>query len=312
MPAQPNLKREFALLALLALLWGASYPLIKVAVTEIPPMTLIAVRVALAASVLLAVVYVERASLPRDGRTWRMLFVQALLNSVGAWTILAWGQQYIDAGLAGVLNSTSPLFVFIITLFFSQHEPVTGWKLAGVLLGLGGVLLLFGTDVLRGLGMNVLAQGAVLLGAALYAGAAIYGRQFSHLPPSVTAAGTMMWATLTLVPLSLIVDTPWRLSPSAPAILAVAGLGIFSTAFALLLYFRLVRTIGSMGVASQSYLRASISVVLGLVFLGESMSYTVALGLLLTIAGVAAINTAPARRNPEISTPGENRRKEGV
>jgi drug/metabolite transporter (DMT)-like permease len=247
MPAQPNMKRELALLALLALLWGGSYPLIKIAVTDIPPITLIAMRVSVAASVLLAVTLLGKATLPKDWRTWRMLFIQAVLNSIGAWTVLAWGQQYLDSGLAGVLNSTSPLFVFAIGLLFMRQERVTAWKLAGALLGLCGVVLLFGLDVLRGLGANVLAQTAVLLGAALYAGAAIYGRKFSHLPPSVTATGTMLWATLTLAPLSLILDTPWRLSPSMSALLAAGALGVFGTAFALLLYFRLVRTIGFHG-----------------------------------------------------------------
>jgi drug/metabolite transporter (DMT)-like permease len=299
MPTRPNKNREFALLALLALLWGGSYPLIKIAVADIPPITLIAMRVSVAASVLLAVTLFRKAPLPKDWRTWKMLFVQAVLNSIGAWTVLAWGQQYIDSGLAGVLNSTSPLFVFAIGLLFMRHERATAWKLAGALLGLCGVILLFGLDVLPGLGANVLAQTAVLLGAALYAGAAIYGRRFSHLPTSVTAAGTMLWATLTLAPLSLIVDAPWRLSPSMPALLAAGALGVFCTAFALLLYFRLVRTIGSMGVASQSYLRAGVSVMLGIAFLGESLTPTVALGLLLIISGVAAINVtgSPSSRN---------------
>jgi drug/metabolite transporter (DMT)-like permease len=302
MPAQPNMKRELALLALLALLWGGSYPLIKIAVADIPPITLIAMRVSVAASVLLAVTLLGKATLPKDWRTWRMLFIQAVLNSIGAWTVLAWGQQYLDSGLAGVLNSTSPLFVFAIGLAVMRQERVTAWKLVGSLLGLCGVILLFGLDALRGLGANALAQIAVLLGAALYAGAAIYGRKFSHLPPSVTATGTMLWATLTLAPLSLILDTPWRLSPSMSALLAAGALGVFCTAFALLLYFRLVRTIGSMGVASQSYLRAGVSVMLGIVFLGESLTPTVALGLLLIIAGVAAINVTGVANARDVHT----------
>jgi drug/metabolite transporter (DMT)-like permease len=302
MPAQPNMKRELALLALLALLWGGSYPLIKIAVADIPPITLIAMRVSVAASVLLAVTLLGKATLPKDWRTWRMLFIQAVLNSIGAWTVLAWGQQYLDSGRAGVLKSTSPLFVFAIGLAVMRQERVTAWKLVGSLLGLCGVILLFGLDALRGLGANALAQIAVLLGAALYAGAAIYGRKFSHLPPSVTATGTMLWATLTLAPLSLILDTPWRLSPSMSALLAAGALGVFCTAFALLLYFRLVRTIGSMGVASQSYLRAGVSVMLGIVFLGESLTPTVALGLLLIIAGVAAINVTGVANARDVHT----------
>lgn len=205
---------ELVFLALLALLWGSSYLFIKVAVAEIPPVTLIAARVTIAALFLVIVMAWTGARLPRDGRTWRMLFVQAVFNSIGAWTVLAWGQQYVDSGLASVLNSTSPVFVFLITFLFTRHEATGGLRLLGAGLGIAGVTLIVGFDVLKGLGQQVLAQLAVLLGAILYAGAAIYGRRFSHLPPIVTAAGTMIWATVCLVPLSIAIDRPWTLSPS--------------------------------------------------------------------------------------------------
>ena len=111
-----SLKTELPLLALLALLWGSSYLFLKVAVAEIPPITLIALRVTGAAGFLLLVMRLRTETLPRDGRTWRMLLLQAVFNSIGAWTVLAWGQQFVDAGLASVLNSTSPIFVFLSRL----------------------------------------------------------------------------------------------------------------------------------------------------------------------------------------------------
>ena len=113
MPSAPR-ATEFALLGALALLWGSSYLFIKVAVTEIPPLTLIAVRAGVAAVVLLAVLIARAEALPRDAGTWGRLFIQSLLNATLAWVLLAWGQQQVDAGLASVLNSTSPLFVFFI------------------------------------------------------------------------------------------------------------------------------------------------------------------------------------------------------
>lgn len=286
----PNLTFELALLGLLAFLWGSSYLLIKVAVETIPPFTLIAVRVVIAAVFLLSVLWIQGAQLPRDGRTWRMLLTQAVFNSIASWTVLAWGQQYVDSGLAGVLNSTSPIFVFFITLLVTRHESVGRRKLAGALLGVGGVVLIVGIDVLRGLGREVLGQLAVLLGALLYAGAAIHGQRFSRLSPTVTAAGTMICATACLVPLSVAVDRPWTLSPSLVSLLSAGALAIFCTGGALLVYFRLVRTLGSMGVASQSYLRAGVSVVLGVIVLGEQITAAIGLGLLATILGVAAIN----------------------
>lgn len=285
-----KLRTELPLLALLALLWGSSYLFIKVAVAEIPPLTLIALRVLGAGIFLIFVLRVRAEKLPRDGRTWRMLLLQAFLNSIGAWTVLAWGQQFVDAGLASVLNSTSPIFVFLMTALITRHESLGGRKLVGASLGLLGVVLIVGVDTLRGLGDQVAGQLACLVGAVLYAGAAIYGRRFGHISAVATAAGTMIWASAVLVPLALALERPWTLTPSPAAIAATGALSILCTGVALLIYFRLVRTLGSMGVASQAYLRAGIGVVLGMVFLGETFTLLVALGLAAAIMGVALIN----------------------
>ncbi len=286
----PNLVIEIGFLALLALLWGSSYLFIKVAVTEIPPITLIASRVFVAAVFLSIVLALKRERLPRDPKTWRMLFVQAIFNSIGAWTILAWGQQFVDSGLASVLNSTSPIFVFFITLLITRHETVNAMKLFGATLGLLGVLFIVGVDVLNGLGQQITGQLCAIAGAILYACAAIYGKRFGHLSATVTSAGTMIWASVCLVPLSLLIDKPWTLEPSLKALSAALILAIFCTGIALLIYFRLVKTLGSMGVASQAYLRAGIGVLLGILFLGEEISLIVGIGLLAAIVGVAAIN----------------------
>lgn len=281
---------ELALLGVLALLWGSSYLFIKIAVAEIPPVTLIAVRVTIAAAFLLAVMHWRGERLPRDAKTWRMLLLQSFLNSIGAWTILAWGQQYVDSALASVLNSTSPIFVFFITFAVTRHETVNPLRLFGACLGALGVLLIVGVDALESIGAQVAGQLAALAGAMLYACAAVYGRNFSHLPAAVTATGAMIWASACLVPASLVLDRPWTLAPSGGAILATLALSLLSTGLALLIYFRLIRTLGSMGVASQAYLRAGVGVVLGMVFLGEHITPVIGLGLAAAIIGVAAIN----------------------
>jgi drug/metabolite transporter (DMT)-like permease len=297
MTTQHSLKTELPLLALLALLWGSSYLFIKVAVTEISPITLIAIRVTGAAAFLLAVMALRGEKLPRDSRTWRMLYLQAVFNSIGAWTVLAWGQQFVDAGLASVLNSTSPIFVCLFTALITRHESLGGWKLLGALVGFFGVVLIVGLDVLHGLGEQVAGQLACLTGAALYACAAIYGKRFGHVSAVATATGTMICAAVTLFPLAFMVERPLAMAPSTAAIAATMILSIFCTGVALLIYFRLVRTIGSMGVASQSYLRAGIGVVLGMVVLGETIAPPVAAGIAAAIIGVALINW-PARARP--------------
>lgn len=292
--APKSLAFEFALLGTLACLWGSSYLLIKVALTSFPPITLMAIRVTLAAAFLVTVMRVRGDRLPRDGHTLRMLFVQSLLNSSVAWLALAWGQQYLASGLAGVLNSTSPLFVFLLT-GLSAGATKSMPKLAGVLLGFVGVTLVVGLGALQGLGQQALAQAAVLFAAFLYACAAINGKRLAHVSPLATATGTMLWALITLVPLSLAFDQPWTIQPSAKASLAAATLAILGTGVALIIYFRLIKTLGAMGVASQSYLRAGVSVMLGMVILGEQLSGTVLIGLAIIIVGVALINW-PARK----------------
>ena len=180
-------------------------------------MTLAASRVAIAAVFLLIVMRIVGDKLPRDGRTWRMLFVQACFNSILSWSILAWGQQHIDVALASVLNSTSPIFVFFITLALVRKAP-PGRSLWGACVGLGGVALIVGGDLADGVDASLAGCAAALIGAFLYGCAAVYGKRITGPSPLATATGTMLWATLALVPVAALVDAPWRLQPGAEAL----------------------------------------------------------------------------------------------
>lgn len=286
----PRLGLELCLLVLLACLWGSSYMLIKIAVGIIPPITLVAMRAGVAALFLLIVMGFRGRRLPRDFATWKLFLVQAFLTGIGPWLVLTWGQQYVDSGLAGVLNSTSPIFVFFYTLILAGTAQASGYKLAGALLGIFGVTLIIGLDVLAGVGKDVLAQLAVLSGAAIYGAAAIYGKRFAAISPLTTSTGVMILTAMILTPLSLYLDRPWTLTFTLEALAALVVLAILCTGTALLLYFRLVKTLGPMGVASQAYLRSGISVVLGIVILGEHVPPTIFVGLVATILGVALIN----------------------
>jgi drug/metabolite transporter (DMT)-like permease len=283
---------EYGLLVVLATLWGASYPLIKIALESIPPVTLMAVRVSLAAVILTAIAFARGYRFPGDAATWRAFLVQAVFNSAGAWTLLAWGQQCVDSGLAGVLNSTSPIFVFFLTLLWTRHEDAGVVRFGGALLGLLGIVIIVGANALSGLGQDVIAELAILGGALPYGCAAVYGKRFQDHAPVVTAAGTMIWATLILYPMGMLVEQPWTLQPTFRSACAAGALAVFSTAAALLIYFRLVKTIGSMGVASQSYLRSVIAIAMGVLFLGEPLSLSLAAGAAVIIAGMIMINGA--------------------
>ena len=213
--AKPNTKLELALLLALATLWGASYTFIKLGVATIPPLTLIAARTLIAGAILLAVIWSRGLNLPKDLATWRRFLFQACLNSVIPFTLIAWGERTVDAGLATILNSTAPIFTFLLTVAITRHEPVTGRKLIGIVAGIAGTCLIVGVQALNGLGQELWAQLAIVAATVCYAGAAIFGRGFKGLDPIMPAAGSMICGAAILIPLSLAVDRPWTLTPTS-------------------------------------------------------------------------------------------------
>lgn len=295
MPAKTNQTTELALLVVLASLWGASYTFIKIGVETIPPVTLIAVRTLIAGILLLAVLRWRGLKLPLDAATWGKFLFQACLNSAIPFTLIAWAERSIDAGLAAILNSMTPIFAFLLTVLITRHESVTVRKLFGVVAGLAGVCLIIGMQALNGLGDQLWAQLAVVAATVCYAGAAIFGKSFKGLDPMMPAAGSLICGAAILIPLSLVVDRPWTLSPSTDSILALAALSVFSTALAFAIYFRLIQTLGSVAATAQGYIRVPVGVAIGVVFLGEAVTATAGIGLVCVIAGVVAM-TLPGRK----------------
>jgi drug/metabolite transporter (DMT)-like permease len=199
---------ELALLLVLATLWGASYTFIRVAVATIPPITLIAGRTAIAGLLLLIIMHWRGVRMPRDIATWRRFLFQACLNSVIPWTMIAWGERTLDAGLATILNSTSPIFTFFLTLAVSGHEALTSRKLFGVIFGMAGICLIVGVQALAGFGDQLTAQIVTVAAAICYAGAAIFSRGFKGLDPMAPAAGSLMCGAAILIPVGLVVEQP--------------------------------------------------------------------------------------------------------
>jgi drug/metabolite transporter (DMT)-like permease len=285
---------DLLLLLLLSALWGMSYSFIRVAVATIPPLTLIAARTLIAGALLAAWMVARKISLPRDPVLWRRFLVQAVLNSVVPFTLIAWAEQTVEAGLATILNSTSPVMTFLATWLITRHEHVSARKLFGVIAGLAGICMIVGTSVLGGLGEQVVQQLAIVAATVCYAGAAIYSRSFHALPPVVPAVGSLVAGAGLLIPGSLVVEHPWTLHPSISSLVALLALSVFSTAAAFVIYFRLIQTLGSVATTSQAYLRVPIGVALSVIFLGESLAPAAWIGMLCVVAGVAAM-TLPRR-----------------
>ncbi|MEN2989238.1 EamA family transporter [Tistrella sp. BH-R2-4] len=295
MDRKTTMATELALLLALSTLWGASYTFIKIGVETIPPVTLIAARTLIAGAVLVAILRLRGLTLPIDRKVWGRFLFQACLNSVVPFTLIAWAEQTTDAGLATILNSTSPIFAFLLTALITRHEAITGRKLFGVAAGLIGICMIVGIEALGGVGHELWAQLAIVAATICYAGAAIFGRNFKGLDPMMPAAGSMICGAAILIPVSLVVDRPWTLAPSADSALALLALAVFSTALAFVIYFRLVQTLGSVGTTAQAYLRVPIGVAIGVLFLGETLSSTAWMGLACVVAGVIAM-TMPARK----------------
>jgi drug/metabolite transporter (DMT)-like permease len=299
-PLQPSHAVELALLAMLATLWASSYTFIKIGIDTIPPVTLIAARTLIAGGILVLIMRWRGIRLPRDGASWRNFAVQACLNSVIPFTLIAWAEKSIDAGLAVILNSMTPVFTFLITWLWSRHEATSFRRFAGVVFGLAGTCIIVGSQAFTHVGHELAAQLAVVLATICYAGAAIFGRNFKNLDPMAPAAGSLLSGAMILLPLSLIVDRPWTLAPSGASIMALIGLALFSTAMAFVIYFRLIHTLGSVGTTAQAYLRAPIGIAIGAYFLGESLSEAAWIGLLFILAGVAAMTIPQGKRKAVI------------
>ena len=295
MPGKTNMATELALLLALSTLWGASYSFIRVGVETIPPVTLIAGRTVLAGAILLLALRMRGVRLPADRATWRRFFVQAVLNSAVPFTLIAWAELTVEASLAAILNSLTPIFAFLLTVLVTRHESVTARKLFGICAGLTGVCLIIGLDALSGMGREVWGQIALVAATVCYGAAAITGKGFKGLDPLVPAAGSMICGAAILVPASLVIDRPWTLAPSSASLLALVGLAVFSTALAFAIYFRLLQTLGSVGTTAQAYLRVPIGVAIGVVVLGEQLSPTAWLGLACILPGVMAM-TLPGRK----------------
>jgi drug/metabolite transporter (DMT)-like permease len=299
---RPGLARELALLLLLATLWGASYTFIKLGVATIAPITLIAARTAIAGLLLLAIMRWRGVRLPRDGATWRRFLLQACLNSVIPWTLLAWGERSVDAGLATILNSASPIFTFLLTAAVTRHEAAPPRKLFGVVAGMAGICLIVGIEAFDAVAGGLVAELAIVAAAICYACAAIFGRNFRGLDPMAPAAGSLLAGAAFLIPASLVMERPWTMAPSAVSVLALLGLAVVSTALAFVIYFRLIQTLGSVGTTAQAYLRVPIGVAIGVAVLGERLSPTAWIGLACVVAGVAAM-TIPARTKAVLKAP---------
>jgi drug/metabolite transporter (DMT)-like permease len=206
------------------------------------------------------------------------------------YTLIAFGQQTVESGLAAILNSTTPLFVCIIGVVWTHHEPMTSRRIFGATIGFAGVVAIAGASALLGLGHHAIGQAAIIIATISSAFSVIHGRRFDSAPPELVAAGMLTSAAVVLVPLSFFVESPAAISPSIPSMVALLINAAIATALGFAVYFRLIRTVGSMATASVGYLKPAVGVLLGFLAFGEPFTIAMALGLIAILLGVAIIN----------------------
>jgi drug/metabolite transporter (DMT)-like permease len=281
---------DWLMLVALSILWGGSFYLNKLAVAEVPPLTVAFARVGVAAVVLIAIAWTRDELRPLRA-AWPVFLTLGLVNSAVPFALIAWGQTQIASGLASILNATTPLFAVVIANATTQDDKLTRGRAVGLGFGLIGVVAMIGPGALTGLRLHVAGELACLAAAALYATGSVYARRFRSFAPNTLGAGQTGAATLLLMGPVAFLDQPWtRALPSARAIAVLVGLGAFSTALAYLLFFRVLARAGATNTSLVTFLIPVSAILLGVLALGERLEPHQLAGMAAIAIGLVAID----------------------
>lgn len=282
---------QWALLLLLGVLWGGTFFFNGVAVRELPVLTIVLVRVGLAALVLLPIVWLSRIRFPRTFADWAPFLGMSILNNVIPFAVMLVGQKYITSGLTSVLNATTPLWVALLAHVLTRDEKLKANTLVGVLLGIGGVAVLMGPELIGGGHADAFGMGCVLLSAVFYGLSALWGRRLRGTPPLLTACCQMLCSTILIAPIALAVDRPWSLAlPGAHVIAALVGLAVLSTALAYLVFYRIVTVSGPSNAMLVTLINPICAIALGVLLLGETLLPRHVLGALVIGSALLVID----------------------
>jgi len=291
--------REWAILLVLAVIWGGAFLFIGVAVRHVQPLTYVWLRLTIAASAMLLVLRFKGGKLGLPREVWGSILLLALLNNALPFTLFGWGQTHIASGLASILNATTPIWGVLVAHLFTDDERINPRKLAGVVLGFGGVAVMIGPALLANVGSDALAQLACVAASLSYALAAVWARRFRRIgvSPMAVTTGQLSAGAVMMLPLAMLVDQPWTQPlPPLSAWAAIAALAIFCTALGYVLYFRLIETAGATNALLVTLLVPPFAILFGSLFLDEVLAPQDFAGLALVALGLAAIDGRLVRR----------------
>ncbi len=286
-------RSDWLTMAVLALIWGSAFFFISVAVHAIQPLTYVWLRLTIAASGLWLFLWWKGARIGLPRSVWGSILLLAILNNALPFALFGWGQTHIASGLASILNATTPIWGVVVAHVFTEDERMSPRKLAGVLLGFGGVATMIGPSLLSNIGTDALAQLACVAASLSYAFAAVWARRFRKmgLPPMTVTTGQLTAGALVMMPIAFLIDRPWTEGfPGVGPLAAITALALVCTAFAYVLYFRLIDRAGATNALLVTLLVPPTAIVLGALFLGERLAAQDLLGLGLIAFGLAAID----------------------
>ncbi len=284
--------RAWGELILLSLIWGASFLSIRIALDELPPLTTVAHRVGWAMLILWAYVLIRRLPVPKDSKVWFGFLGMGVLNNVIPFSLMAWGQLHIETGLTSILNASTAVFGVLVVAVFFEDERLTARRLIGVIIGFLGVATAIGLSSLAQFDLRSWGQLAVLGGTLSYALASVWGRKrLTGLTPQVAAAGMVTASTLIMVPMAYLIDGPFTFDLQMRTWGAIGYYAVIATAFAYLLYYRVMAMAGSGNLMLCTLLVAPVAIILGAVVLGETLKPQAYAGFALLAIGLLILNS---------------------
>jgi drug/metabolite transporter (DMT)-like permease len=272
--SEPHMRlRDWTMLLALSVLWGGTFFFVAIALKEVAPLTLVLMRCVIAAFALAPILLLLGYAFPNTREGWRDFAIMSILNNIIPFGLIFYGQQIIPSGLAAVLNATTPLMSLLVTRFVAGEAWSTN-KLAGILIGLAGVGVLVGPEAFGGATLvNALGMLACLAATLAYGFSGLWSRRLKAYPAPVSAASQMICSSLLLIPIAGITDRFWTIGmPSQNVLLAIAALGILSTALAYILFFEIIRSAGALNAMLVTLLIPVTSITLGALYLGEALS----------------------------------------
>jgi drug/metabolite transporter (DMT)-like permease len=278
---------------------AADYPLaflggvlffIEIALRDFQPFTLVFLRISIATLILVSIVYLRGERLPVSLKIWMGYLLMGFLNNALPFTLIVWGQTRIESGVASILNATTPIFTVLLAHFLTADERLTFPKITGVLVGFIGVYIMMMPELSNGFSWRGLGQAAVLIAALSYGFAGIFGKRFKSIPAIVNSTGMLLCSSILMLPLALIIETPWTVRPSFETLLAILGIAVISTAAAYLLYFYLLAAVGATNVLLVTFSIPISALVLGVSVLGESIKSVDLFGMGFIFVGLLIID----------------------